>query len=123
MKFHQTLRMKENNESNNATIQKATSEKVSCQSMTIAKSLQDFIPRTIKNGFDNVFFDDLFTDVGAVYDKGLEAFVISINSEETFNAFLHHVVTVIKTREEKIKKWMSDNNIVVEDSWDYPVDD
>ena len=77
----------------------------------------------IKNGFDNVFFDDLFTDVGAVYDKGLEAFVNSINSEENYNKFLHHVVTVTRTREERIKKWMSDNNIVVKCSWDYPVDD
>ena len=77
----------------------------------------------IGKGFENVFLDDLFTDVGATYDQGLKDFFNSVHSEETYNAFLHHVVTVIKTREEKIKKWMSDNNIVVEDSWDYPVED
>ena len=77
----------------------------------------------IRRGFENVFLDDLFTDVGATYDHGLKEFFNSIHSEESFNAFLHHVVTVIKTRDEKIKNWMSDNNIVVEDSWDYPVED
>ena len=77
----------------------------------------------IKRGFENVFLDDLFTEVGATYDHGLKDFFNSVHSEETYNAFLHHVVTVIKTREEKIRKWMSDNNIVVKDSWDYQADD